>query len=67
MAYPLSWKSSDGLLARMERDGIKVDRAALSRLSNDFAQRIAELETEIHELAGRPFTALAQGVFAVDR
>ena len=44
------------VLAAMERAGIKVDRERLHRLSNDFATRIAELETEIHGLAGRPFT-----------
>ncbi|MCH6588860.1 MAG: hypothetical protein IH805_11205, partial [Proteobacteria bacterium] len=44
------------VLTEMERAGIKVDRDALRRLSNDFAGRIAELEGEIHELAGRPFT-----------
>nr|MDJ0972088.1 5'-3' exonuclease H3TH domain-containing protein [Kiloniellales bacterium] len=41
------------VLAAMERAGIKVDRERLHRLSNDFATRIAELETEIHKLAGR--------------
>jgi DNA polymerase-1 len=44
------------VLTEMERVGIKVDRDALRVLSNDFAGRIAELETEIHGLAGRPFT-----------
>ncbi len=44
------------VLATMERTGIKVDRDVLRRMSNDFAQRLAELETQIHELAGRPFT-----------
>ena len=43
------------VLAHMEDAGIKVERAALARLSEDFAQRIAALETEIHGLAGRPF------------
>ncbi len=43
------------VLARMEGAGIKVERAALARLSEDFAQRIATLEEEIHRLAGRPF------------
>ena len=43
------------VLARMESAGIKVERAALARLSEDFAARIAALETEIHSLAGRPF------------
>ena len=43
------------VLARMEGIGIKVERAALARLSEDFAQRIATLEVEIHRLAGRTF------------
>ncbi|WP_407518766.1 DNA polymerase I [Methylobacterium oryzisoli] len=40
------------VLARMEREGIKVDRGMLSRLSGDFAQSLARLEAEIQELAG---------------
>lgn len=44
------------VLARMEMAGIKVERAALARLSEDFAARIADLGSEIHALAGRPFT-----------
>jgi DNA polymerase-1 len=44
------------VLAAMETAGIKVDRDHLRRLSNDFAQRTAELESEIHALAGHPFT-----------
>jgi DNA polymerase-1 len=44
------------VLTQMELAGIKVDRAALARLSNDFAKRTAELEQEIHGLAGRAFT-----------
>jgi len=44
------------VLAAMERAGIKADRAALRRLSNDFATRIDELAQEIHKLAGREFT-----------
>jgi DNA polymerase-1 len=43
------------VLAEMERHGVRVDRAALSRLSGDFAQRMAALESEIHGLAGGPF------------
>ncbi|MSO74321.1 MAG: DNA polymerase I [Alphaproteobacteria bacterium] len=43
------------VLARMESAGIKVDRAALARLSEDFSKRIAKFETEIHKLAGRSF------------
>ena len=44
------------VLAAMERTGIKADRSALRRLSNDFATRIDELAQEIHTLAGREFT-----------
>jgi DNA polymerase-1 len=43
------------VLARMERAGIKVDRDTLSRMSNAFAQKMARLEAEIHELAGERF------------
>ncbi|RMD92744.1 MAG: DNA polymerase I [Alphaproteobacteria bacterium] len=43
------------VLARMEMAGIKVDRDALSRLSAMFAQKMAALEAEIHELAGEKF------------
>ncbi len=43
------------VLARMERSGIKVDRDVLSRMSNAFAQKMAGLEAEIHELAGESF------------
>ncbi|TNF60541.1 MAG: DNA polymerase I [Rhodobacteraceae bacterium] len=43
------------VLARMEMAGIKVDRDTLSRMSNAFAQKMAALEAEIHELAGEPF------------
>ncbi len=43
------------VLSRMEMDGIKVDRDTLSRMSNAFAQKMAGLEAEIHELAGQSF------------
>ena len=39
----------------MESLGIKVDATELKRLSDDFAVRLAELEIEIHKLAGREF------------
>ncbi|MEO1567953.1 MAG: DNA polymerase I [Pseudomonadota bacterium] len=43
------------VVADMERAGIKVDRDKLSRLSSDFAQRMAAYEAEAYELAGREF------------
>ena len=41
-----------GVLARMERRGISIDRQVLSRLSGEFAQTAARIEAEIRELAG---------------
>ena len=43
------------VLAQMERHGVKVDRDTLSRMSNAFAQKMAGLEAEIHEVVGHPF------------
>ena len=43
------------VLAAMEMHGIQVDRDTLSRMSNAFSQKMAQLEAEIHELAGESF------------
>ncbi|MEE9454581.1 MAG: DNA polymerase I [Paracoccaceae bacterium] len=43
------------VLATMEMTGIKVDRDHLSRMSNNFAQKMAGLVDEIHTLAGGNF------------
>ncbi|MEM6619718.1 MAG: DNA polymerase I [Pseudomonadota bacterium] len=43
------------VLAHMEMTGIKVDRDVLAGMSNKFAQKMAELEDDIHALAGKPF------------
>ena len=43
------------VIAAMERHGIAVDRAELSRLSEEFAGEMARLEAEIHEEAGHKF------------
>ncbi len=43
------------VLLDMERTGIAVDRTVLDRLSVDFAERAAEIASEIHGLAGREF------------
>ena len=50
MDRPLS-----AILRRMERAGIKVDRAELSNMSIEFGRRMELLEREIHELAGEAF------------
>ena len=44
------------VLAAMEAAGILVDQGELVALSADFAGRIEALESEIHALAGHPFT-----------
>jgi len=43
------------VLQGMEMAGIKLDPAILKRMSSDFAQKLAGLEAEIHELAGEEF------------
>lgn len=43
------------VLADMENNGIRIDKAALARLSADFEQKKTGLEAEAHELAGKTF------------
>jgi DNA polymerase-1 len=43
------------VLISMESAGIKVDTSKLKGLSADFEKRLAELEGEIHRIAGREF------------
>jgi DNA polymerase-1 len=43
------------VVAAMERDGIKVDRAALAELSRDFDRRIGEIEAAIFHAVGNDF------------
>ena len=43
------------VLREMERKGILVDPGVLNGLSKDFAKRMADLEIQIHELAGGSF------------
>ena len=43
------------VLLAMEQAGVLVDAAELSRISTEFAARMAEMEREIHGLAGHPF------------
>ncbi|MFQ5766033.1 MAG: DNA polymerase, partial [Rhodospirillales bacterium] len=43
------------VLQEMERHGIRVDGEELKRLSANFATRLADLEAEIHKLAGHEF------------
>jgi len=43
------------VLAEMERFGIRVDGAALRRTGDEFTARMAEIERDVHRLAGREF------------
>ena len=43
------------VLQGMERNGIRVDAEALKALSDDFAVRLADLEIDVHKLAGHEF------------
>jgi DNA polymerase I len=43
------------VLADMEMAGIEVDRDTLNRMSNAFAQKLVQLEEEIHGIAGDKF------------
>ncbi|MEE9271881.1 MAG: DNA polymerase I [Robiginitomaculum sp.] len=53
--YETLERGMPAVLARMENNGIKVDKAALARLSADFAQKKAGLEAQAYELAGHAF------------
>ncbi len=44
------------VLMHMEQAGVKVDEVELRRMSADFAVRMGVMETEIHAMAGRPFS-----------
>jgi len=44
-----------GVLSRMERSGVRIDRNELQRLSTMMETEIARLTADIHRLAGRPF------------
>ncbi|MEP1422115.1 MAG: DNA polymerase I [Erythrobacter sp.] len=44
------------VVAGMEREGIKVDRARLAKLSEEFATETARLEKAIHVAAGEEFS-----------
>ncbi len=43
------------VITAMEREGVKVDPKVLSRLSTDFARRMASHEAEAYDLAGEKF------------
>ncbi len=43
------------VLGAMEREGVRIDATELRRMSVDFGARMAVMEQEAHQLAGRPF------------
>ncbi len=44
------------VLAAMEREGLKLDAERLSEIGKNFTAEIAQLQADIHELAGKEFT-----------
>jgi len=52
--YQLEMDSSEALY-RIERNGVLIDAPTLAAQSHALGQRIMQLETEAHELAGQPF------------
>jgi DNA polymerase-1 len=44
-----------GVLARMEQAGVAIDVELFERLRREVEERLAALESEIHDLAGEPF------------
>jgi len=44
-----------GVLAGMEREGLRIDEALLERLSEEYQAALGSLELEIHKLAGEEF------------
>ena len=53
--YETLERGMPAVLADMETTGVRVDPDRLKRLSSEFGLRMAELEAQAHELAGRPF------------
>lgn len=54
-AYEVLERPMVPVLADMEMAGVRVDGDTLRRMSNAFAQKLAQLEEEIHQLAGEKF------------
>jgi DNA polymerase-1 len=54
-----------GVLARMERTGIRIDPAELKRLSVSMESDVGRLAGEIHEAAGHPFNISSPQQLAV--
>ncbi|MDE2416925.1 MAG: DNA polymerase I [Burkholderiales bacterium] len=52
--YELEIASSEALY-RVERNGVLIDAPMLAAQSHELGQRILQLETEAHALAGQPF------------
>ena len=53
--YETLERGMPAVLAQMELAGIRVDPDRLKRLSSEFGLKMAELESQAHEVAGRPF------------
>ena len=54
-SYELTDRRLISVLVAMEKEGVLVDRVDLQAMSKDFEFRMAEMEIEIHRLAGQKF------------
>jgi DNA polymerase I len=54
-SYELTDRRLISVLVAMEEEGVLVDRADLQAMSKDFEFRMAEMEIDIHRLAGQKF------------
>ena len=43
------------VLAQMERNGVMIDTNSLQQTSQEFTERMKQIEDDIHQLAGEPF------------
>ncbi len=43
------------VLAQMEQNGVRLDKAQLAKISQEIAERMAELEQQVTQAAGTPF------------
>ena len=48
-----------GVLFDMEREGFRVDRAALTQLQEQFGQKLTELQQAVYEVTGETFNILS--------
>ncbi|UMM64526.1 DNA polymerase I [Aristophania vespae] len=53
--YEMTERPLINVLTRMETEGVRVDAQDLRDMSAEFSRRMAQMEQELHQLAGREF------------